>query len=116
MKLIAPDICTLVEYDGRGWRVTGWLKEAVRPQFDENQLYGDNGVLAEILFDACQEIGGKRLVHCTREEATMVSLYAICGAIVPVEQVKVTGRVNWSEDMIEQQRRSALRAVGRMVF
>jgi hypothetical protein len=49
-----------------------------------------------------------RLVWCKPEEATHLSLYAVCGAIAPIEKCRKVGTVEWDAKTIEDARKSAL--------
>lgn len=115
--IIAPDVGTIVEYgmDSFGkaparYRVSSWMRVAETPKFKEHEW------LDEILFEGCRDFGEGRMVWCTREEATHVSLTGICGALARIEDCKVVGRVPWPEEQISQARASAMRLVGRMLF
>jgi hypothetical protein len=116
-----PDVGTIVEYglDSFGkkpatYRVDSWLKEApVPPPSDEF-----SSMMSHILYSSAQKHGAdqKRLMWCTREEAEYLSLSGIAGAIARVDAVKVIGRVSWSEEMIDEQRRQALAFVGEIAY
>lgn len=116
--MLAPDIGTLVEHDGNSYRVDGWCKVAPRPA---KPKWGDphqqfmRDILTEILYDASNLYDGNRLQWCIREEATYVALVGVAGAIVKVEDCNVTGRVRWTEDVIEEHRQQALAFVGELV-
>jgi hypothetical protein len=47
-----------------------------------------------------------------REEAEYISGYGVCGIILRVADVVVTGRVPWTEEVIEEHRRLALLLAG----
>lgn len=113
-SLLVPDVGTLVEYGMNGfrtgpatYRVSGWMRVAPTPKFDPDDFLG------EILFESCREFetgsGQARLQSCLREEATHLSLSGIAGAIAPIEQCKIIGRVNWPEEQIAEARESAIR-------
>lgn len=57
----------------------------------------------------------ERLMFCLREHAEYVEGVGVCGVTVPVEDVVVTGRVPWSADTIEDDRRYAVFLAGRLV-
>ena len=84
-----PDVCAIVEYQGSKWRVTGWIKD--KPN-------------------------SKRQQWCTRDEATHLCLYAVCGAIAPVGECKEVGFVSWSAEAIEDQRQQALALAGETII
>jgi hypothetical protein len=117
---IAPDVCDIVEYGLNSfgtkvqtWRVCSWLREAPPPPppvTDEEKLAD------ELIREVIAEEDAKRttprapkMQWCTREEATHVSLYSICGTIAPIEECTVIGTVDWSPEQIEQERQRALR-------
>lgn len=113
---VAPDVGTLVEYglDSFGrepgrYRVSAWLRVAPPPPPVD---YGDlNSVIDDILFEACQriEVTGERMQFCLRDEATHLSLSGVCGRIAPIEACKVTGMVNWTQELLDSARDSAIR-------
>lgn len=120
LKTLAPDVGALVEYGLDGYRarpatyrVSGWMKERpVEPTSDEliDQGVTDIGrILRAILYETQQEVQGKKMIWCTREEATHLSLTGVCGAIAPIEACKVVGRVDWSEKQIDEERKYALK-------
>ena len=113
LNKLAPDVCAKITWKGDKWRCDGWLKPAVRPDYKRESV---SEVIDEVLFDSCQVIQDHRWVWCTREEATHVSLYGVCGAIAPIEECKVTGMVEWPQELLDSQRAQALRLIGQMVF
>jgi hypothetical protein len=79
------------------WRVNGWLR--VAPPED---LKAVDPILAEVLAGvATSDDGRPRYQWCLPEEATHVSLSGICGAIAPIGECRVTGRVGWPRATIE---------------
>ena len=44
-----------------------------------------------------------RFEHCLPEEATHLGLHGIAGAIAPIEEVRVTGMVPWSEAILHSE-------------
>jgi hypothetical protein len=110
-KCNVPDVGTIVEYGldsfGNGpetWRVDGWLRVAPkRPKFLKEEW------IEKILFKSCQKINGHRMQFCLRNEATHLALSGVCGRIALIKKCKVVGRVDWPEETIEEQRRSAIR-------
>jgi len=107
-----PDVGDLVEYEGERYRVDSWLRERVPPseklpkKTDPTSL---SDLYEEILYESQQYIHGKKLRWCYREEAQYVSLAGVGGAVAPVDEVKVVGRVNWKPEHIEEARQQALR-------
>lgn len=113
-----PDVGTIVEYgmDSFGkkpatYRVSAWLKEATPPPPSKYDF------LNHLLYSTQQKVGPdeKRLEFCTREQAEYLSLSGIAGAIARVGDVKVVGRVNWSEEMLADERAQALALVGHRI-
>jgi len=116
MRNLAPDVGSRVEYKGNTYRVNSWLREQDVPEPLDIDVDIDD-MLNDIIVQASYtNQNGKNLVWCIREEATHVSCSGICGACVPVTEVKVIGRVPWTEEDIEKLRDSALRKVGQMVW
>lgn len=113
-----PDIGDLFTYEGESFRVSGWLKRMARPEppaWDRSPL---KDVLDDLLYDSQQRIGPdhERLMFCIRGEAEYVSASGIAGRVVRVADVKVTGRVNWSEELFDHARHEAACLVGRPVW
>lgn len=126
---LVPDVCDIVEFglDSYGkapatYRVDGWLKPYVEPYrvtgYDmlltgamRSEL--DNKQRSEVLLQpVLQAIAAEkeamqprrsRLVWCGRGDATHLALSGIGGAVAPVAECKVIGRVNWSAKTIQQQ-------------
>jgi hypothetical protein len=101
-----PDICECVTYDGERWRVTGWhCLEAIPPCGDDII-----GQLMEDIRKKDPETVTHKLVCCTREQATVISLYAVCGAFVRIDEVQREGKyVQWSDKQINEHREIAIR-------
>jgi len=118
MTTMAPDVGALVEYGQNGlrtgpgeYRVTGWLCTAEKPVYDSSDLVDQ--MMEEILAEEEAERHPhdprrRNLRFCLRAEATHVALYGICGAIAPIEEVKVTGTVEWSQEDIAAARERAI--------
>jgi hypothetical protein len=120
-----PDVGDLVIHgldsfgrEPQRWRVDSWLcaAEPIKPiELGKSSM---SDVLTSILHESCQEIDGVRMRWCLPEEATHVSLVAVCGTIAPIGECQIVGRVDWKEDFLAQHRESAMR-LGRekkMVF
>ena len=91
-----PDVAESVTYIGENrvffgehhWRVSGWYCQ------DEKRPW--------------------TLRHCTREEAQVISLTGVCGAIVRIDEVERSGQyVRWSAQVIETEIKNALNRIGR---
>src|SRR5271157_4895617 len=105
-----PDVGDLVEYKGERYRVNSWMRERLkRPKTDLTDPTSLSGIYEDILYESQQEVHGKKLRWCYQEEATYLSLSGVGGAVAPVDEVKVIGRVNWSPEHIEEARQQALR-------
>jgi hypothetical protein len=120
--LSAPDVGDIVEYglnsfrtEPATYRVSAWLKRpapktrltghdmlvagAMRRDLDKDQIC--EAILHNII--PGENPRGTQLVWCGREDATHVSLSGICGAIAPIGECRVVGRVSWSaEDVAEE--------------
>lgn len=116
-RMLAPDVGALFivpsqppGINGQSrYRLTSWLREMDPPKPGVNWI-------DEILYEGQQTIQGKKLVHCTRNEASHVSGTGVCGCIVSIDKIKVVGRVPWSKELIAEERRRALLSVGTPVF
>jgi hypothetical protein len=117
-KIIAPDVGTIVEYNGASYRVDAWMR-VKKPvptveQIFETRVPSLNEVIDSILYETAYHRNGDRFEWCTRENATHLSLSGIAGALAKIEDCKITGRVNWTEEMIDELRQQALAFVGEM--
>ena len=109
MKQIAPAVGTIFEYKDRRYRVKSWFKEIDVPRSDD--------WIDDILYDANHKNkNGKNWQWCARKEATHVSGSGVGGCIAPISEIKITGRVNWSEDIFKEQEEHAIRQIGGIVF
>lgn len=116
----ALDIGDIVEYGLNSfrtgpatYRVDAWLK----PSVPEMKLSGYDMLVAgamprdldcvqrceAVLHDITPKVNprGTLLVWCLREEATHVALTGICGGIAPIGECRVTGRVQWPDEILE---------------
>lgn len=120
----APDVCISfkVKDDGKphpdkhSYRVTGWMKmvdpEALKAK--QAKLY-KNPILNDILIDAAHKREGKLMMWCTREEATWVTGYGVCGVTHRIENIICDGYIAWSKEQIDEARKDALSNVGEYV-
>jgi hypothetical protein len=127
-RLKAPDVGTLFDYNGGSYRVTSWLKampnqsditmDQIMAQAIKDDQALSPAVIDLILASAQQRVGPRRekLIGCTRDDAEYVSGYGVCGCIAPIEDIRITGRVNWPTHVIDEYRQQALRLVGEPVF
>lgn len=125
MTQLAPDVGDLVECEGKQYRVDNWLRALPEPlqrdmdaEFITAEADTFNDALRLILISATQRVGpdNKRLAWCTREEAEYVEISSGYGTIRRVGDVKVVGRIGWSDEVIEEHRQNALRLVGEVIF
>lgn len=112
MRTLAPEVGAIVEYglDSFGkkpqtYRVDSWMRERAPLVKAKRGDFSD--VIDEILYDAQQEIKGKKMEWCLRHEATHLSLSGICGAVAPIEECKVVGMVTWSKELLDHERKQA---------
>lgn len=100
-----------VAYKGSTWRVGGFLKEAPKPADPNNWI-------AQILFEAQQEIGpdNKRLMFCEQNEAEYLSLVGVCGAVARLSECEFVEVVGWSQDVIKEQQESYKHLIGEVIF
>ena len=91
-----PDIGDKFHYRDHGYRVDAWLK---RSEHTGRNLGPDN----------CP------LEFCARDEAQYVSGYGVCGVIVRLSDVVITGRVPWTKDDLASARATAVALVGRQL-
>lgn len=115
----APDVGEIFEYGrpnlysfSHRYRVTGWMraKPWVANDYEKaltGALEGEHNPFW-IDFYSEQVILGQRMVWCKREEATHVTGAGVSGCIAPLTKIKVIGRVRWSEEDIDRERRWAL--------
>jgi len=110
---LIPDVCDSVEYvdmtgETREYRVTGWLRKyrGWKYVFAENQRQAD---ALEAIWDVheCNPYANK-YEFCTKEEATHVSISEVASQVVPVEKVRVVGRIGWSQNVIDQETKHAM--------
>lgn len=88
-----PEVCDSFEYKGSSFRTQGHVK------FVRNSA-----------------LGGKWWLYVTREEATHVVGYGVCGCIAPVGEIKRTGTVEWSPEMIAEEQARAAKRIGEKVL
>lgn len=108
-----------IPYDTRPrhWRVSCWLKRYERPPMAERVAKFPEHIredMAEMLIrmDAKHPLAGHGpdrvpLIFCTRWEAEYVEGVEACGWIFRVSDIKATGRVPWSAELIESERKHA---------
>lgn len=117
-EMIAPDVGDTFTHNDRRYRVDGWLKRMARPEPPAWDRSPHKDMLDDLLYESQQRLGPdrERLIGCVREEAEYVSGYGIAGCIVRVTDVRVTGRVDWSEAEFEHARHMAAYMVGRAIL
>jgi hypothetical protein len=106
-----PDIATKVTYragkdQNPYYRVTGWYK-AVPLTVPTGDGIADR-VFREIFLESHPNWKHEsRLVACVREEATHISIYGVCGAIVDLTNPDLEclqTYIQWSQERIEEER------------
>ncbi len=114
-----PDVCDIVTYKGDRYRVTGWMKEMLkRKPFEESleshfQSGGErlefSKIFDDILYEAQQEVHGKKLKWCYRDEAQFVTLAGVGGGIAPVDEVTIVGNCDgkWEPEHIKEAKNQA---------
>ena len=105
---LAPDVGTIFDYHGSRYRVDGWLKERNPPAPSRDPV---SQMINDILYQSQQEIGPKKqkLRWCFRKDATHVAGSGVAGCVAPIEDIKVVGRVKWSEKDFDEARAQANR-------
>lgn len=119
-------VCDLVRVGNERYRVSGHMKRvpATLPIYDKDDnsmeaIAGrivNNSVRQEVAKERKQRkadgLPHKRrykLLRCTPEEATHLSLTGVCGRIVPISECTHEGTVNWDQATIEQERANTQR-------
>lgn len=101
-----PILCEEVRYQGRLWRVESFHCPVV--QGDPPEEGTVKRVIFDILAREADSLAKKGMVmmrYCSRDEATHVGLYAVCGATVRIDQIERTGRLCWSDPLVEELRK-----------
>jgi hypothetical protein len=108
-----PDMAECVKYQGNLWRVCAWFKLVKKRNLDTSTDFIDK-IMNKILLEDPYQCH-YRLEPCLRDEADAIEIYAVCGAIVRIADVKRTGfYVDWSlEDINEERGRAVNRATDR---
>lgn len=109
--MLAPDIGALVEYkktaNANPWeyqfRVSGWVRY-ITIEIPEWCRFDDDAATKQVR------------VWSTREEATHVTLTGVCGAFAAIEDVTVTGMVDWPKDILDSDLKTALARVGNILM
>lgn len=106
----------------RSWRVTGFYKTYVYEAPDRSKMSKRDREMSEMTDDimvkilaeeradmSASELARKereiKIIACTREEAEFVSGSGVAGVILRLEDVEITGRVNWDDRTIARKRR-----------
>ena len=94
------------------YRVTGFYKTFVPEKLNGNEMLDE--IIAEIKQKEYDEMTPEqrerknkmiKVVSCSREEAEFISGTSVGGCIAPLDDVIVTGRVNWEDRTIARHRR-----------
>lgn len=107
-----PDIGETFIHQGRHYRVSAWLRAAPPPK----PRPGQRAWINALLWSTQQDCGprNEKLMFCLREHAQYVEGVGVGGEIVAVEDVVVTGRVDWSEELLQSERFGAILMAGLM--
>ena len=106
----APDVGTVVEYEGNRYRVNGWLCEQTPP----DNAVSFNNIIDQIMYEAQQATGpdNKKLMFCHRSRAEYVHGSGTCGMIARLSEIKIVGRVSWPDEQIDHLREMAILRIG----
>lgn len=125
---IAPDVGTLFEYGRNGigtgpasFRVTAWMRcppwraspyemamaGALADEAGGRRAVFASEVVADILSDEESPSPRRRLEFCPRELATHVCGSGVAGCIAPIAELRVTGMVAWSAELLADERAHA---------
>lgn len=113
MSNIVPDIAEGVEYKGNKYRVTGWLKDYVpKPLIKKDDNMPDE--IFQIFVDLRKKRNKeKRYEWCLREEAQYVTIYAVCGHVAKINEVKRAGYyIDWPEEFIQDAKNRQEKLIG----
>ena len=104
-----PDVGSVVEWEGRSWRVSAWICEAV-PTHDPDDW------LASMIYESARPMeDGKRLRFCYRHQAQYLSLKGVSGAIAAVADVVPIGEVPWPKELLDRDRETANMLAGKLI-
>lgn len=102
-----PDIAECVKYKGDLWRVVAWFRLVKKRGLDTSTDFVDK-IMNKILLEDPYHCH-YRLEPCHRDVADTIEIYAVCGAIVRVGDVKRTGfYVDWPKEHIDEEREIAI--------
>lgn len=80
------------------YRVAGWYCPRPVPEPTGDQM---RDIISQILWDADPvHKGGVKLRMCQRRNATHVEGVGVAGILLPIEDVVVLGRVNWTPEQL----------------
>lgn len=92
-----PNIGDIVLYNGNRYRVTGYRKPLNRgPQ----KLHDGNWIDTIIENILAEE--ADTFVPWFKDGATHITGKGICGCVAPIHQLTIVGRVDWTEDRIQE--------------
>lgn len=120
-------VCDIVEYglDSFGkrpqtYRVTHYLK---RVDYDFSQRDSEDSSLGSFIDNMMRKFVDEereerreaglpcsrryKLIYCKQEDATHFSLAGICGALAPISECKKVRTVDWSQELIQEERDNA---------
>jgi hypothetical protein len=93
-----------------GFRIDSFLKAVQEPRWDVNDP--EQVMIAEIMGEENDIV--TRWFYCNPAEATHVSGSGVCGTVVKVEEITLTGHVKsvWSAKLMAQETASFTRRIG----
>lgn len=89
----APEICDIVKYRGDLYRVVAYTKATPAPP-------NHNGV-------RFTDADGNFHTWCSRDEATHAEIVGVCGFIAKISKLEPAGKVDWTIEQIEEERKFA---------
>lgn len=113
---LVPDVGTHVAYQDEEWEVSGWLRAVCgEDRQGEPALESGYGILMQIEHEDCELAESERLVFCSRDKATHVSLRGTGGVVVRIEDCKVL-RATSCADKRNELKRIANGLIGVEIF
>jgi len=115
-----PEICDKITYNNSKYRVDGYLQ-----QYDPIAEMEADPDCCKITYDIVSKMIQKekesgqyreRYRWCKKEDATHVTGSGICGCIAPIDEVEITGKVEWSEESIQGEIERHNRMIGEQLI
>lgn len=114
---MTPEICDRILYNDRKYRVDGYVREydpiaeMPEPQ-DEMDRITQDVVVKMINKEKEEGTYRTRYIWCEKEDATHVTGSGVAGCLAPISEVKIIGKVEWSEEAVQHQIDSHRRLIG----